>query len=213
MRQPTEESFRKDISQHLLEIKHDEAEYRVLRVAQRDSFNMSFNIVTYPWYLVYSGDMGSYVFTRTRDMFDFFRYTSRQTLDDPLRINLGYWSEKLEATDKCDGHKAYDSARFKQFVNGWLDGLEADYEEDAEAFQSRKSYLSQELKRHVLSHADDNEWFARQALVNFEYRGRHPFRDSWETSFDEYTYRFVWCCYAIVWSIRQYDQAKSGNAP
>ena len=43
-----------------------------------------------------------------------------------------------------------------------------------------------------------------QAAVNFEHAG-YRLSDFWEVNLYQYTYHFVWCCYAIVWGIHQYD--------
>jgi hypothetical protein len=40
-----------------------------------------------------------------------------------------------------------------------------------------------------------------------EPRGREVFPDFWEHTLEDYTPRFVWCCYAIPWAIEQYDTA------
>jgi hypothetical protein len=34
------------------------------------------------------------------------------------------------------------------------------------------------------------------------------FADFWECNSDEYTSRFIWCCYALSWGIKQYDATK-----
>jgi hypothetical protein len=66
-------------------------------------------------------------------------------------------------------------------------------------------------KTMFLDYAEDNEFAARAALVDFEFRGRRPFQDAWERSFDEYTFRFIWCLYAIVWTIREYDSLRAAR--
>jgi hypothetical protein len=220
-REVTEERFLKDVANHRMEIILDNGVHRHIRMKKPNSFDMFFNIVTFPHYLVYSGDMGCYVFSRVDDMFEFFRTGLR----DPsrLQINEGYWAEKLEATDKPDGHKAFSSDRFKQYVNEWLDrydfedkltrddvldGDETDEEKTALILAAKES-LREQLKDYVLDYADDGETRARDALCDFEFDGRRAFQDSWEANFDEYTHRFIWCLYAIVFTIREYDRARA----
>jgi hypothetical protein len=65
----------------------------------------------------------------------------------------------------------------------------------------------------VLDYMHDNEFAARQALQDFEHDGHRPFQETWELDFSAYTFRFVWCLYAIVWTIRQYDHIKSRYQP
>jgi hypothetical protein len=137
--------------------------------------------------------MGCYVFSRIDDMFQFFRGKEA----GPLRINEGYWSEKLEATSKTDGHYEYSSEKLESHVKEWLDDVEADDE------------LRDRIKDEVLNYSQDGEHPARQAMFDFKYEKRHPFQESWECNFSEYTHRFIWCCYAIAWGIRQYDLSKA----
>jgi hypothetical protein len=188
----TEATFAKDVADHRLSILRDDGVHRHLRLAHPDHGNMRFDIVTYPHFLVYSGDMGCYVFSRINDMFQFFR--SKES--GPLRINLGYWAEKLEATDKPHGHKQYNPDLLREYVTEWLNECEADEE------------LRERVDEEILSYTDDGEVRARDALCGFQLEGRTPFQDSWECEFDEYTGRFIWCCYALVWAIRMYDSAK-----
>ncbi|WP_230683968.1 hypothetical protein, partial [Streptococcus pneumoniae] len=30
---------------------------------------------------------------------------------------------------------------------------------------------------------------------------------------EDYTYRFIWCCYALIFGIKLYDEAKAAAAP
>ena len=100
-RQPTEESFLNDVSKHEMKVLLDNGIYRHLRFKQQGSSNMWFDVVTWPGFLAYTGDMGAFVFARLEDMFEFFR--GRPVDDkDKLYINLGYWGEKLEAVDPVE---------------------------------------------------------------------------------------------------------------
>jgi hypothetical protein len=190
--QPTEQSFLKDVAKHEMTVLRDDGVHRHVRFKQPDSGNMYFDIVTYPHFLVYSGDMGCYVFSRINDMFEFFRGEN----DGPLRINLSYWAEKLEATDKPDGHRQFDPDSLREYVSEWLNESEAD---DA---------LRERVEDEILAHADDGEVRAYDALHEFEHEGRLPFQDCYR-NFDEYTLRFTWCCYALAWAIRCYDTQKA----
>lgn len=189
---PTEESFLKDVAGHKMTVLRDDGIYRHLHFAIPGSGHMHFDLVTYPNFLCYSGHMGCYVFSRINDMFQFFRGKEA----GPLRINTGYWAEKLEATSKTDGHQEYVPARLETHVKEWLDEVQAD------------QGLRDAVKDSILLFADDGEYAARRALTDFEHEGHRPFQDSWECNFRGYTFRFIWCCYAIAWGIRQYDLAK-----
>lgn len=195
MRAMTEESFLKDVGKHTMRVLHDDGVHRHLHFAIPGSGHMHFDIVTYPNHLVYSGDMGCYVFSRLTDMFEFFRGKE----DGPLRINEGYWGEKLDAVDRPDGYREYQPELLETHVNEWLDEVEADEE------------LREKVRDEILSYVQDGEYAARDALTNFEHDRHRPFQDTWECNFSAYTFRFVWCCYALAWGIRQYDKARSSE--
>lgn len=208
-REVTEESFLKDVRNHQMTIIRDDGVHRHIRMRKPSSGDMYFDIVTYPHFLIYSGDMGCYVFSRIDDMFQFFR----SGLRDParLQINESYWAEKLEATDRADGHKQYDPELLKARVMYWLE-KELD-EGDVEDPASEKAELLKRLEDEVLDYMHD-EGPAREALADFEYKGRHPLQDAaYESAFSTYTFRFVWCLYAIVWTIRQYDHCRTRYQP
>jgi hypothetical protein len=139
--------------------------------------------------------MGTYVFSRVGDMFTFFR---SDYSDDKLHINLGYWAEKLDAADRRTGGAAdeYSPDKFRQQVNQRLDDMDASTD------------LRQAANDRVLRCADDGEFFAMQAAMNFEHDGEQ-FYDFWESNCREYTYHFIWCCYALVWAIKKYDALAS----
>ncbi len=225
---PTEESFLKDVSKHSMEILLDNGVYRHLRFTNNGSNVMRFDIVTYPGHLVYSGDMGSFVFSRLNDMFEFFRTGNRE--DGKLSINLGYWSEKLESVDRGDsnqsnGYKEFSSERFKftvnEHVDEWIEEFKEEYDSDEKEAEKQRNTLAEELRAavedEITSRADDGEYEARRALSEFSFTFNGPdrfsptngqkyeFYDTWEWDFGEYTYRFIWCLYAIVWAIKEYD--------
>ena len=58
----------------------------------------------------------------------------------------------------------------------------------------------------VLSFADE-EQDAYRAVHDFESSdGSFRINDFWEADLTEYTYHYVWCCYAISWGIMKYDK-------
>lgn len=196
-RQPTEESFLKDVRAHVMMNVRDDDLYRHIRFREPGTYHMHFDLVTWPGYLAYSGDMGSFMFTRIEDMFQFFR-DSRGTEHTALRINVGYWGEKAVAVSKNEGGiKTYSADLFRENIERWLTDREASDE------------VRQAVEDEVLHHADDGEYPAIRAAVDFEGPGKFRFTDFWEVDHREYTYHFVWACYAIAWGIRMYDKAKT----
>lgn len=193
---PTEESFLRDVGEHGMIVLKDDGVYRHLRFKKPESGDMFFDIVTWPGYLAYSGDMGCYVFSRIQDMFQFFRMRRESEPNGRLSINLGYWAEKCEAKARHDGIKEYCPNAFREQIEHWLESRDATDE------------VREEVKKSVLCYADDGEHAALRAAHEFEHKG-FRFTDFWEADCTKYTYRYIWCCYALAWGIRQYDASKT----
>lgn len=184
----TEQHFLNDVSGHTMKVVHDNGVHRHLRFDNNGSAICHFNITTWPGYLCVSGDMGCYVFARIPDMFLFFRSDN-----DKLTINPDYWSEKCYAIDK-NGLETFNPETLKARIRAWMDDCSADEE------------LRTAVERNVMCAAHDGEHEAISAAMSFSHHGCCVFQDFWEVNCKEYTFQFIWCCYAIVWGIRQYDQ-------
>ena len=189
----TEESFLRDVREHRMTVLHDSGVYRHVRFAKPGTSTMQFDIVTWPEYLSVSGDMGTYVFSRLRDMFEFFRGSTV----GPIEVNLRYWAEKCQAVDRDSGIREYSPERFRERIERWL--------EDAEASEECRAAVQSE----VLCHADEGESAARKAADDFAYADGFAFTDFWEADCSEWTARYVWCCYALSWAVRQYDAVRA----
>lgn len=190
---PTEEKFLLDVAEHQMIIMRDAGTDRHLRFKRANTSNQYFDLITWPGVLCYHGDMGTFVFSRIEDMFEFFREYEQS---GPLKINLGYWAEKLRAVTRHDGYEKFSSDLFKQRV--------MEYAKDCGADRPTMNVIRDE----VLPKAEDGEQMAYYAAYNFEHDG-FRLTDFYEINCREYTYYFVWCCYAIVWAIRQYDKYKA----
>jgi hypothetical protein len=208
----TESRFLRDVAQHQMTIVHEAGELRHIRYARPGTSNMSFNLTTVPGYLMFTGDMGAWTFTRLYDMFEFFRTDRRG--DDRLYINLGYWSEKLTACDcngRFDGNGAteFDKDKFKAALWRRALGL-ARNAKDAGADRKDRAELLERLK-DVRGAAEDGEALAMKAAYEFD----HPLGDLaefYEEPVTSYRRSFVWACYAIAWGIQQYDAATASQA-
>jgi hypothetical protein len=202
MRECTEELFLKDIADHKMTVLHDDGLYRSLRFARQGEHSWWnwFTITTWPGYLCINGDMGCFVFSRIEDMFEFFRSTPEG--HKGLHINTGYWHEKLEADDRRVGSEVYDEKSFKEAVKHDFDQHEFYNEEE-------KVDCWERVEDEVL--CAENEYEAHRNASDFFYDGhldRFYFADFWEHDLKSYTFQYVWCCYAIVWAIQQYDLSK-----
>jgi hypothetical protein len=192
--------FQKDVAAHVVTVLRDDGLYRHLRCAVAGSYCMSFDVLTWPGYLCYSGDMGCYVFTRLRDMFEFFRGRT-----EPM-IDRGYLAEKCVASDKSDGLRRFDEDLFEAAIRSDVDSFTDGWTND------EKAELLAAVEEEVLPYRHDGHVAAIQAAEAFRHDGSSVFHDFWDHRLEEYTPRFVWCCYAIPWAIQQYDSAKSESA-
>jgi hypothetical protein len=195
--------FLRDIARHEMQILHDDGVKRHIRFKRPGEMCMHFDLITWPGCLCYTGDMGTYVFRRLHDMFQFFRRTERA---EPYRIDMRYWAEKVDAADR-DGVQEFSEERFKADVRDYFDQVTADDEDWPE---DRKAALWQEISEQVLGAADDGEHWAWVALHGFEHDG-FSFID-WDRSCKRFTHRFVWCCHALQWAIGVYDAAQAKQA-
>lgn len=201
----TEESFLKDVANHQMTVLRDDGVHRHIRFKRPGTNCMYFDLVTWPGFLCYSGDMGCYVFQRLEDMFEFFR-TDRWHQPDrgqKLFINLGYWAEKVQAEERNEGVKKYSADKFREKIEEWT--VQACEEIDV----SDAERLRQEIEERVLCNADEGEQTAMGSALGFEFEGNSVFQDFWDNDLKEYTYRFIWCCYALAWGIQKYDQART----
>jgi hypothetical protein len=191
----TEAQFLADVAKHAMTVMRDDGVSRHLRFAQPGTRNRQFDLITWAGHLCYTGDMGTFVFARLQDMFEFFREHDKDSgKGQGLAINPGYWAEKLLAIDRS-GYREYSADLFREKIAEWLDEVDATQE------------LRDEVDDHVLAYADDGHDAAVRSATEFEHNGERPLQDLWEVELREYTFHFIWCCYALAWGIRQYDAA------
>jgi hypothetical protein len=183
------ERFASDTAEHVMTVLHDDGLYRHLRFRAPKSGMYWFDLITVPGALIFQGDGESFVFSRITDMFEFFR--------GPVgRINPGYWAEKLTSGGR-EAVMRYDEDLFVARVSEAFADAARDGGVPAGAGRAlREAVLSDD----VIYHEDT----ARAALDGFEY-GEFRFYDTWEWSFRDYHWWFLWSLHAIVWGIGQYD--------
>jgi hypothetical protein len=200
------EGFLRDVANHEMTICLDTNLYRHLRFAQPQNSNMWFELMNWPGVLTIHGDMGTWTFSRVQDMFTFFRA-------DNLRINAGYWSEKLQhgTYGGSEGAKVWSDDLFKERLREQLTNYYSLEGEDlatvTEALENE--VLNQDNKYDLLIAARDFSCDLRKdiRIPQLAHRDRDRFQfDPCELpDGKEYAYHFIWCLYAIVWGIQQYD--------
>lgn len=217
----TKAEFDQAIARHTMTVIRDEGMYRHLRFKAPETMSMHFDVITWPNYLCYTGDMGTYVFRRLTNMFVFFRRESKE-----YPIDKRYWAEKVEAADKSDGIKEFCFDIFKKNILDWIASHKTETTPDENAsdevrlsHQAAFEELLANVQDEVLT-VDHNGVRAFDAANDFRHegeayrayfgeKGTFEFRDFWETDNTQFTYRFVWCCFALEWAIDVYDAAKA----
>lgn len=112
------EVFANDIREHELSVYRDDGLYRHLRFRRPNTSMYWFDIVTWPGYLAFVGDCGDFVFTRCRDMFEFF--VDKSSTGSRGEINPGYWAEKLVAPRGRQSAREFSEVKFERHVREWM---------------------------------------------------------------------------------------------
>lgn len=178
--------FLQDTANHKMEILLNNGLYRHLKFTKNGSSIYSFDLITWPGYLCVCGNMGTFVFMRVEDMFRFFRSDV-----DKLDINPSYWAEKCEAGK--ESLEEYQPEIFIARINDEMN--DSEFSDEA-----RKA-----VEIDVLPYADYGEHEAVEAAMRFELDGQQAFPDFYEYRLRDWTFHYLWICYAIVWGIQQYD--------
>lgn len=152
---PTEERFLKDVANHKLRVVHDDGLHRHL-VLSAGSFNQRFTITTAPDTLLFTGDMGTFVFERLEDMFEFFR----------ARVNPDYWAGKCVAADqRTGGLSHFNRADFDVKVGEHLDGFIEEHR-----YTTREAARLRAEVKDALAAQDDDDWRGlTEAMSDFEF--------------------------------------------
>ena len=189
----TKEDFLRDVKNHTVKIIKDDGLYRHIECSNNTDWNQHFSIVTWPGYLAYFGDMGDYMFSRVDDMFSFFR-------NDKMEINTNYWAEKVKSESVFgNGIREFSVKAFRENVLSYIrDSLELDENQE----------IPEDIMDEIYSllHAED-EYECVAAMRDFS-SDKIEFIDFWEMPYNRKTLHFVWCCYALVWAINEYDKLK-----
>lgn len=221
-----EARFFKDVADHKMYILKDDGVYRHVRFKQPDSMNMHFDLITYPGGMLYTGDMGTFVFWRLEDMFEFFRSSGdrdwMKEVGVTLYTNHSYWSEKLIASN-CSGRfegksTEFNAERFKEvIIEDYLRRWIRTSREEGTLDKDERRELWEEVHSEIIDRCDDYGENIQTKAYEFNwkpsrgYGEKAPsfhFDDLFEHNFQQYTHSFRWACLAIAWGILKYDTLK-----
>lgn len=191
------EAFPKDVTDHTMTVLLDSGLHRHLRFSNPVSSTYWFELVTWPGHLAIAGDMGTYVFERTVDMFGFFKIGP---------VNLQYWAQKAQGAADLTAHS---EPLVRRLVDEYVDEWAPAWAPTEAQLKDLRAALDQaidegcgntDLTYQVL---DDFYWHTDDDQDDVEFR----FEDLSEWSMREYSYHFAWCCHAIAWGIGKYLDA------
>ena len=202
-----EEEFLQTVAQHTMTVLRDDGVHRHVRFKGPNGNSHWFDLITWPGSLCIDGDMGTHVFRRLDDMFEFFRVDQDWKRDgETLAINPGYWGEKLQAISTYGNYKEFSEDCFKNVVKSYFDEWVAEQQPD----DDDKADLWEQIEDDVLSYLEDGEHAAYEAAMRFNNDGQgFRMEDFWDHNFHEFTFHYVWCCYAIAWGVKTFDQSKT----
>lgn len=112
------EKVKNDLKDHAITLLHSDGLYRHWKCSRPSSWVYGFNIVTWPGYLCFCGDMGEYVFARTSDMVEFMQGACR---------SYDYAAQKCVASCR-DGIYQWSPEIFQEKLHAYL----KDYPENEE---------------------------------------------------------------------------------
>lgn len=190
-------AFNRNMDEHQMTILYADGLYRHLRFKNPDHGFYRFDLITWPGYLTITGDIGTYVFARVRDMFEFFTGY----------INTGYWAEKLQ--NGADGGrstvKSYEEELFKQWVvqDFWETSRDMDPGPTKTWWEAIKDEV---LDKWVDTSNITAALTALTSIDRFQAAPKYHYSDAWEDAegWEQYDWHFELCLAAIVAGIRTY---------
>lgn len=190
----------------IMKIEYDFGFNRHIRFRHPSSSFYWFDIITWDGSLVINGEYGTWVFSRLPDMFCFFRIDPGDFNynREGMSINPDYWAEKLKACDRGSSSATEFSHKlFEQNIKKEFD--EYEFETEDLAVDCWK-----EIEEEVLCYSD-NQHEAMTAANNFSHKSGFNLENFWEVDSHDFRIEYIWCLYAIVWGIQQYDEFKSAE--
>jgi len=180
------EYFLKDVEKFEMETLMDVGIHRNLVFRDPKDSNRWFGLNTWPGHLCFYGDMGTFVFYRINDMFQFFTSKSLEQVEDVL----AYWGEKVESGEV----KEYSANKAASCVTNYLSD------------EDNYCHLEKVKEDLIPLFTEMGAEGAFNKVYNYQFNDDTGFEDVSEW-FDPmvYTPRFVWACHAISWGVQKYS--------
>lgn len=184
------QGFLADTDGHVMQVLHDDRLYRHLFFNAPGNSLYWYEIVTWPGALTVRGGMGTFTFSRTEDMFEFFTGGY---------INPGYWAEKIPSESRDAAHRHDEGSVTRRVTSYWnehKDGFSTEQQETIWA----------DIDMEILGATASDAIATHHALTNFNTEG-FEFQNVWEWDFKDWSAQYLWSCHAIMAGIRQYKAA------
>lgn len=182
--------FQLNCRDHVMEVALDQGVYRHLRFRKPGTGLYWYDIITTPGQLTIRGDMASYVFARTDDMFEFFE-------NNTGRINPDYWAEKLQAQDVHSPAREYSRDIFVQHVIDDFWNSRGRLEDAADVWREIREVLLDEFG------PSEDQNAAISTAIDFRYGG-FEFYDAAHWRLTDYSHQYLYSLHSILAGIRQY---------
>lgn len=181
-----------DLKNHVVTVLKSDGLYRHWRCSKPNDCNMSFDVITWPGFLCYVGDMGEYLFSREADMIPWMRGSC---------MSYSY------AAEKCVAH----DGRLKEFSEERFEEVLQERIQEAEEYGGtytvhRLSGKQEESVAEAIQEIRDayNIYSMSSDAVKAMYESC-----LWDggdlPSCEEYTYHFLWCLHALKWFCKQIE--------
>lgn len=185
MKTVDKDRFYENISKFNFVILKDDGLYRHIKFGPHQ-------ITTWPGYLCVTGDMGTYVFSRLQDMFEFFR------LSKNLDIDYRYWAEKCRAEDTSCKIERFDADKLIKIVE---DTFSIKYENPEEC-EFQLNYW----KKAAMDVCTAESGY--RLLDDLCYDLDIDRSDNYEFRLTSFSYQFMWVCNLLAVTISKYDAEK-----
>lgn len=176
----------KDLCDHTITVLHADGLYRHYRCQKPGTWNMGFDVVTWPGSLCYTGDMGDYLFQRTDDMIAFMRRSC---------MSYSYAAEKCVAHD--GRLKEFCEERMEEILS---ERLKESADEGGTFRVMRQGSSRDESVADAV--AEIRRRYAEYSLPSDATKAMYE-SGLWDScdlpSCEEYTFHFLWCLHAIKW--------------
>ncbi len=180
-----------DLKEHTVTVRHADGLYRHWRCQKPETWNMGFDIITWPGSLCYTGDMGDCLFQRTPDMVSFMRGSC---------MSYSYAAEKCVAHD--GRLKEFREERFEEILAERLKESE-----DGTFRVMRRGKIENESVADAIE--EIRREYSEYSTPHDAMRAMHE-SGLWDgcdlPSCEDYTFHFLWCLHAIKWFTKKLEQ-------